>query len=400
MSIIFGVRMADNAPVEDSYLRKLAYATERFAPDGTFVQTDAQVGMGFQPYYTHERSRFETRPAIDARGNMLGFDGRLDNHEELRTVLGLSPQTVADSSIVLAAFERWGERCFARLAGDWALALWSRADRSLYLARDHAGTRTLYFEMLKGSLLWSTCLETFFVEVSKRDLDEAYMARYLARQPIHDLTPYKGIQAVTPAHYLCIQGNTIKRKAHWNWLATNQIRYRTDVEYEEHFFSLFEQAVERRTGPGAPILAELSGGLDSSSIVCMSDYLRKQEGTASIPERLLNTVSYYDDSELNWNERPFFAAVERARGKQGIHIRCSIKEQLLECAKFGITLPAFWPGGNSSSTQFHSSFRDLRWKTLEPVSFSRGMVEMNCWEVFRRRYRNSQTTWCAVGWFL
>src|SRR5579863_6554288 len=196
MSIIFGVRMAGDAPVEGSYLGELAHATERYAPDGTYVQAGVHVGMGFQAYYTHERSRLEAQPATDARGNMLGFDGRLDNHEELRTVLGLSPQPLPDSSIVLAAFERWGERCFAWLAGDWALALWSKADRSLYLARDHAGTRTLYFEMLEGNLLWSTCLETFFVEVSKRDLEEAYVARYLARQPIGDLTPYKGIQAV------------------------------------------------------------------------------------------------------------------------------------------------------------------------------------------------------------
>jgi asparagine synthase (glutamine-hydrolysing) len=124
MSVIFGVRRVDGAPVSDSYLRELARATEGFALDGTFVEHDVCAGMGFQPYFTHERSRLEAQPAIDARGNMVAFDGRLDNHEELRTVLGLSPQILADSLIVLAAFERWGECCFARLVGDWALALW------------------------------------------------------------------------------------------------------------------------------------------------------------------------------------------------------------------------------------------------------------------------------------
>ena len=222
MSIIFGVKAADDLVVEESYLRKLAESTDRYAPDGTFILLSANVGMGFQAYQTHERSRLEVQPLVDPHGNMLTFDGRLDNHEELRESLSLPNQAATDSEIVVAAFRRWGERCFARLTGDWALALWSQRAEELYLARDHAGTRTLYYELREDRILWATYLETFFVERSTRVLDEVYAACYLACRPIRDLTPYKGIHGVPPAHYLRIQKHKISRRPHWNWLAKSR----------------------------------------------------------------------------------------------------------------------------------------------------------------------------------
>jgi asparagine synthase (glutamine-hydrolysing) len=324
MSIIFGVKAADDLVVEESYLRKLAESTDRYAPDGTFILLSANVGMGFQAYQTHERSRLEVQPLVDPHGNMLTFDGRLDNHEELRESLSLPNQAATDSEIVVAAFRRWGERCFARLTGDWALALWSKRAEELYLARDHAGTRTLYYELREDRILWATYLETFFVERSTRVLDEVYAACYLACRPIRDLTPYKGIHGVPPAHYLRIQKHKISRRPHWNWLAKEQICYRRDFDYQEHFFSLFRQAVARRTGHGAPILAQLSGGMDSSSIVCMSDHIRKEQGAQ--PEDLLDTISYYDDREPSWDEKPYFSLLEARRQHPGIHIRTSFFE--------------------------------------------------------------------------
>jgi asparagine synthase (glutamine-hydrolysing) len=356
MSIIFGVRAPDNASVEASYLKILAHATERYAPDGTFVKAGVSVGMGFQPYHTHERSKLETQPAINGRGNMLAFDGRLDNHEELRTQLELSPRTVADSSIVLAAFDLWGESCFARLEGDWALALWSKADRSLYLARDHAGTRTLYYEMRHGGVTWSTYLETFFADGVQRDLENAYVACYLTCQPRRDLTPYEGIRAVTPAHYLRIVGQKVMCRSHWDWAVSGQLRYRTDSEYAEHFLALFRQSVEKRTVPGAPILAQLSGGMDSSSIVCMSDHIRRFQGSES--EHLLDTISYYNDDEPTWDEKPYFSLVEAKRKKVGIHVDTS---QLLHSLTHPNPLDAVYlfPGADSRSFENESHFENL-----------------------------------------
>jgi asparagine synthase (glutamine-hydrolysing) len=111
--------------------------------------------------------------------------------------------------------------------------------------------------------------------------------------------------------------------------------------------------VERRTADEAPILTELSGGVDSSSIVCMSDHLRRTEKSG--PDELLDTLSYYDDTEPNWNERPFFTAVETKRGKSGIHIDTAGFARVFEPAPGGY----LQPGRDNNSALQDDSLRSL-----------------------------------------
>jgi asparagine synthase (glutamine-hydrolysing) len=327
MSIIFGIRKPMGASVSEQELLHLAHVTDRYAPDGVAVSVAGRVGMGFQPYHTHLRSRLEPGPKYDVQGNLLVVDGRLDNQQDLCQELQLHEVSVPDSEIILAAYLRWGKECFSRFIGDWALALWSTKEQMLYLARDHAGTRTLYFENRNGTLRWSTYLDSFFADSQTIDIDEDYAACYLAAQPVHDLTPYKGIRAVLPAHYVATQDNAISEAPHWQWMSKAKIRYHSEREYDEQFLSLFSQSVERRDGPGAPIVAQLSGGMDSTSIVCMSDRSRRSRNQSA---DLLDTISFYDDSEPNWNEKPYFSAVEAQRGKKGIHIEMAFMDRTFE----------------------------------------------------------------------
>jgi asparagine synthase (glutamine-hydrolysing) len=302
--------------------------------------------MGFQPYHTHLRSKLELAPATDDGGNLLALDGRLDNYRDICQDLQLD-QATADSQIILAAYARWGKNCFSRFIGDWALALWSPNDQVLCLARDHAGSRTLYFEERDGTLVWSTHLDSFFAGPRSLDLDETYIACHLSAQPIRDLTPYKGVKAVLPAHYVAVRNGMLSKAAHWHWMSQANIRYSKDEEYEEHFLALFAQAVERRDGPGAPIVAQLSGGMDSSSIICMSDHTgRLRNGSID----LLDTISFYDDSEPNWNERPYFTAVESQRGKTGTHVRRSFTDRTFR-AHDTSRGRYFIPGADSSTIE-------------------------------------------------
>jgi len=348
MSILFGVRYTDGRAVDELQLMELAHATERFAPDGTFVRCLDGLGMGFQAYHTHQRSSLESQPAIDAQGNMITFDGRLDNHKELCELLGIFECDTPDSLIALAAFLRWGHQGFSRFVGDWAIALWSAKDRVTHLARDHAGMRTLYFNFGNGALRWATYLETFFVCGQRYPLDEQFARSFLCAESTADLTPYKGILAVPPAHVLTFNDSHFIKTAHWNWIADRLVLYTSDAEYEEHLFTLFKQSVARRTGPGAPILAQLSGGMDSTSIVCMSDHIRHEQ---SIPASgLLDTISFYDRTEPNWDEEPYFAVTEEKRGRVGVHIETSSSERTFIAPHRSEHLFLF-PGADSATVQ-------------------------------------------------
>jgi asparagine synthase (glutamine-hydrolysing) len=154
-------------------------------------------------------------------------------------------------------------------------------------------------------------------------LEQEYIAGWLTFLPAPHLTPYIGVHSVPPScfvRFTSAQQNTVK---YWNFDPAQRIRYGSDSEYEEQFRSLLANAVRRRLRSDAPVVAELSGGMDSSTIVCMADKLLAS-GAAETPR--LSTVSYYDDSEPAWDERPYFSRVEEERGRVGCHIDASSHE--------------------------------------------------------------------------
>ncbi|WP_446741997.1 asparagine synthase-related protein [Silvibacterium acidisoli] len=269
MSTIFGKLTFDGRPIEMDELTALSARTEHYAPDGSSLFVEKQLGMGYQVCHTHKLSGIEKQPLAGEQACMPSWDGRLDNRDELSGLLGKRASLAADSQIVLEAFERWGENCFAHLLGDWSLALWSAKERSLYLARDHAGSPTLYFEQTANGVNWSTHLETFVANAKTYVFDQRYAAAYLMNLPIGERTPYKGIEAAPAAHWLRFKDGHRVAVRYWTPLFRDKIRYTSDVDYERHFFALFQQAVARRCAPGEPVIAQLSGGLDSSSIVTM-----------------------------------------------------------------------------------------------------------------------------------
>ena len=118
-------------------------------------------------------------------------------------------------------------------------------------------------------------------------------------------------------HYVLFRPTVVTVHQYWAFDPNKRIRYRDDREYEDHFRSVFGEAVRRRLRATAPVLAELSGGMDSSSIVCMADHVMAQ-GSSGTPR--LDTISSFDDSEPNWNEAPFFGKVEERRGRAGHHV--------------------------------------------------------------------------------
>lgn len=328
MNITFGIWRPKGATIESAELNALAGPTERFAEDGLSERITGNVGMGVQAHFTDDRSRLDIQPASDQAGRLLAYDGRLDNHADLQRELDCAAEMLTDTEIILKAYQRWGRGCFARFIGDWSLSLWDSVSRALYLARDHAGTRTLYYSRdVAGTVIWSTFLDSFLGTGYLREPDPQYMASYLAMLPVYHRSPYRDIQAIVPGHVLCITESGITTTQFWTPFTEDQIIYKSDDDYRSQFRCLLAQAVARRDRPGAPRAAQLSGGMDSTSIVCMSDRLRKCQQSGS---ELIDTVSYYDDSEPSWNERPYFTFVETMRGKKGTHMDISCYRNTFE----------------------------------------------------------------------
>lgn len=327
MSVQFGRWSFDGEPASAGYLAKVGKILSPYGPDGESSHSGEGVDVLYYAFHTTTESRLETQPHVSASGAIITWDGRLDNRGELIALLdGSLSAASTDVSIVAAAYERWGTDCFAQLIGDWALSIWNPNDRALILVKDPIGTRHLYYAVEEERVTWGTVLDPLILFAGRSfQIEEEYIAGWFALFPAVHLTPYVGIDSVPPSSFVLIKDGMSAIHRYWHFNPDKKIRYRSDAQYEEHFRFVFAQSVRRRLRSDHPILAELSGGMDSSSIVCMADHIIAGGG-GETPR--LDTLSYYDDSEPNWNERPYFTKVEEKRGRVGCHIDVSLQEPL------------------------------------------------------------------------
>ena len=365
MSVQFGRWNFDGKPVDRNYLEKARSSIAPYGPDDAGSYLKGNISILYHAFHATKESRHETQPHITASGTVITWDGRLDNRAELicllKDVLTIGS---TDVSIVAAAYEEWGTDCFAKLIGDWALSIWDANTRSLILAKDPIGTRHLYYSFDDKQVSWSTILDPLVLLAGKTfALCEEYIAGWFSFFPAAHLTPYVGIHSVPPSSSVLIRAGKHIVSKYWDFDPSKRIRYRTDGEYEEHFRVAFAEAVRRGLRSDSPILAELSGGMDSSSIVCMADAIIAR-GAAETPR--LDTISYYDDSEPNWNERPYFTKVEEKRGRTGSHIDLGSQESFrlqLESDRFAAT-PGSGGRPNEAARQFATCLTSHRYRVV------------------------------------
>jgi asparagine synthase (glutamine-hydrolysing) len=322
MSVQFGRWNFDGMSPAAGYVEEVRTVLGSHGPDGGYSYCADGITILYHAFQTTRDARAEVQPHVAPSGSVITWCGRLDNRHDLLT--GLGDQLSFDSpdvSIAAATYDRMGTECLAQFLGDWALSIWSPGERSLILAKDPIGTCPLYYAFEGDHFTWSSVLDPLVVSAGHSfELDEEYIAGWLSSFPAAPLTPYAGIRSVSASSYVVVQNGRIEVRKYWNFDPSKRIRYRTDEEYEEHFRTVFRESVRRRLRADSPVLAELSGGLDSCSIVCMADEVISNEA-GETPR--LDTVSYFDDSEPNWDERPFFTKVEEKRGRTGCHIAIS-----------------------------------------------------------------------------
>jgi asparagine synthase (glutamine-hydrolysing) len=259
--------------------------------------------------------------APDTRGDriksacVLHWDGRLDNAQDLLPFLADSRRDdTSNSAIALAAYQRWGINGLFHLIGDWSIVIRDDAERATVLASDFAGVRPLYYSVQMGRVFWSNRLQSVVDATGISDLDEQYMSAFLLFGGCPNRTPYKGIYSVPPGHAVCVSSTGTKISRFWTLPVRDEVRYRNQHRYEEHLRALLREAVSVRLQTEAPVLAELSGGLDSSSVVAMANHLMR---SGVVPASSLTSVSYVWQNSL---DEPFIREMESFCGIKGVHI--------------------------------------------------------------------------------
>lgn len=319
MSSIGGIYYFNSdAIAAEGEVRSLGDVSPAMDPDGRRELVIGPIGMTHRAFHTNNESRLETQPLLSRGRYLLAWDGRLDNREELLSQLSAEIEdNHTDVALVMAAYLRWSDSFLPKLIGDFALSLWDQSSKSLVLARDPVGVRPLVYHLSEQRVIWASNIQSILARADVPiAIEDEFVAGYLVSDPEPELTAYKNIRAVKPGHAVWVRSGLITERRFWCLDPAKKIRYKTDGEYEEQFLHVFKDAVRSRLRTDGPVFAELSGGLDSSSIVCMADHLISR-GEAQAPR--LEPVSQVYNISTSADERKFIAHVEERRGRRGYH---------------------------------------------------------------------------------
>lgn len=214
----------------------------------------------------------------------LVFNGEIYNYKELRDELvkyGRRFSTASDSEVLLQAYCQWGVSAFDRFIGMFAFALWDSKSNRLLLVRDRFGVKPVYYRF-DGSTLAFASTPTVIARHARLSVNMEYVARGIQLKYYEDesdISPYIGISALEPSHYLevSMKDDNIKivKTRYYDFservsMRAESISDRRDVELVDELRSILDDACRLRLRSDVPVGLSLSGGLDSSSIAAIT----------------------------------------------------------------------------------------------------------------------------------
>jgi asparagine synthase (glutamine-hydrolysing) len=311
MSGIVGIYFLDGRPVDRANLEGMVETIAHRGADGSGKWHQGAVGLGHRLLWTTPESRQEKLPLADASGDLvITADARVDNREELLAALNFptGAAEVTDSQLILAAYEKWGERCPEKLLGDFAFAIWDGRRQALFCARDHIGVKPFYYYHRPGRAFVFASEIKAILSLSEvpRLLNETRVVDYLLPM-LEDkiITFYQGIFRLPPGHFMFIERNMITApQPYWELNPHQELRLGSDDAYADSFREIFTEAVRCRLRSAFPVGSLLSGGLDSSSIVGVARKLHSANGNGR-----LRTFSMIYEHMPESDERYFINAV-------------------------------------------------------------------------------------------
>jgi len=277
---IFGIVEKEGARVDADVLARASATLRHRGPDdeGVWLSADGRVGLAHRRLAIIDLSPGGHQPKSDAAGRLhVTFNGEIYNYRSLREELrghGHAFHTASDTEVLLAAYRQWGTACLSRVRGMFAFALFDEEARRLFLARDRAGEKPLFFRHDDGRLVFASELKALLTTPDfPRRLDRLALDHYLTYGYVPgELCMLEGVRKLPPAHALVydLQGDRLERFRYWSLPPSAvQSMDRADALVDE-LEGLLSQSVREQLVADVPVGILLSGGLDSSLVTAMA----------------------------------------------------------------------------------------------------------------------------------
>ena len=269
--------VSDSGPPDLALLRRMMGRLGHRGPDGAGYYRDRRAALGHTRLAIIDTSG-GAQPLCNEDGTVwVTYNGEIFNYvelaEELRH-LGHAFRTSSDTEVIVHAWEEWGEACFPRFNGQWAMALWDRRAERLVLSRDRLGVRPLYYARLPAGLMFASEVKSIFADPSvQRSFDPAGLDQtFTYWSAVAPRTVFQGIEQLEPGHYAVLDSGGFRKARYWSITFPERGREPT-ADARENAVALRERIIEaarlRFLRSDVPVGAYLSGGLDSAVIAAV-----------------------------------------------------------------------------------------------------------------------------------
>jgi asparagine synthase (glutamine-hydrolysing) len=272
---ITGIVHLDGEPASRVVLKRMTDAVAHRGPDGEGHFIDGPAALGHRRLAIIDLSPAGHQPMATEDGRfVMSYNGEVYNFQELRVeleALGHRFHSRTDSEVVLKAYAQWGGEALDRFNGMFALAIWDKRNRELFLARDRYGIKPLYYALRKDTFAFGSEVKAILANPAFRaEMDREALIEYFTFQNFFtDKTLFLGIRLLPAGCFLRVKlapaGPGVPNR-YWDYSFTEPERASSEVEYIKELDRLFRQAVSRQLVSDVDVGTYLSGGMDSGSV--------------------------------------------------------------------------------------------------------------------------------------
>lgn len=269
--------------IEEAELKRMADIIQHRGPDDEGFYIHKNVGLGFRRLSIIDLHTGHQPLSNENESKWIIFNGEIYNFLQLRQQLiqkGYSFKTKTDTEVILKLYEEYGVHCVDFLRGMFGFAIWDDEKKQLFCARDRFGIKPFYYYKDNEKLVFGSEIKSILksANIDKTLSDDALDSYFAFGYITSDLSIYKEIKKLQPAHYLLLSFKgqpTIEIKKYWD-IVFEPDRCKSEKEWCDEIESALSESVKLHMIADVPLGAFLSGGIDSSSVVAMMAKNSKQ----------------------------------------------------------------------------------------------------------------------------
>jgi len=269
---IAGILEFNNGAADAGIIRRMTDAMSHRGPDADGFFTENELAFGHRRLSIIDLSAAANQPFFDHTGRyVMVFNGEMYNYQEVKPLIDDYPfHTTSDTEVLIAAYAKWGSDCLRYFRGMFAVAIWDRQEKELFIARDRLGVKPLYFYQDAHRLFFASEIRSILsTGLVKRKLDTSALLDYFSYQSVsYPYSLIEGIQQLEAGAWMKVKNGRVEKRAYWDVTRTlSDFDFSDQRGVEKKIRDLMLQSVRRRLVSDVPVGAFLSGGIDSSAIV-------------------------------------------------------------------------------------------------------------------------------------